>query len=154
MKRSSHVRGELKTKVKPLIEMMYEFAPGESREDIAANRALAEDLLDHSGFYYKVCSIPDNHCRTCLIPLYHAQNLEDRKGLLQNPLIQRVVNMMWFQNKNDEGVVFSDYFNPIPIPALALVLTAVRPCVIPSDCILTRWLDYMRHRRMGLRCQD
>jgi hypothetical protein len=32
---------------------------------------------------------------------------------------------MWFQNKHDEGITYSGYFNPFTVPALALVLTAV-----------------------------
>jgi hypothetical protein len=32
---------------------------------------------------------------------------------------------MWFKNKRDEGIMFSDYFNPVSIPSIALILTAV-----------------------------
>ena len=39
--------------------------------------------------------------------------------------IQKAVNKTWFNNKRDEGVVYQDYFNPIAIPAIALILTAV-----------------------------
>jgi hypothetical protein len=49
-----------------------------------------------------------------------------RKGMYQTKLIQKVVNVMWFRNKQDEGVVHEDKFNPLTIPALALVLAAVR----------------------------
>ena len=34
---------------------------------------------------------------------------------------------MWFMNKRDEGIVHKDYFNPIQIPYIALILTAVSP---------------------------
>jgi hypothetical protein len=54
----------------------------------------------------------------------HTELLE-RKGLYQSKLIQKVVNTMWFRNKQDEGITYSSYFNPFTIPALALVLTAV-----------------------------
>ncbi len=33
---------------------------------------------------------------------------------------------MWFQNKEDIGIVFYEYFAPIPFEAIALVLTVVR----------------------------
>ena len=33
---------------------------------------------------------------------------------------------MWFKNKRDEGIIFQDYFNPVSIPSIALILTAVR----------------------------
>jgi hypothetical protein len=32
---------------------------------------------------------------------------------------------MWFNNKRDEGVIYQDYFNPISVPSIALILTAV-----------------------------
>ena len=45
--------------------------------------------------------------------------------MYQHPIIQKAVNVMWFQNKRDEGIRFTDMFKPIPIAAIALVLTAV-----------------------------
>jgi hypothetical protein len=48
-----------------------------------------------------------------------------RRGIYNHLIIQKVVNKMWFKNKRDEGIVYPDYFNPIPIPAIALILTAV-----------------------------
>jgi hypothetical protein len=41
-------------------------------------------------------------------------------------IIQKAINAMWFQNKRDEGVSFTEMFKPIPVPALAFVLTAER----------------------------
>ena len=32
---------------------------------------------------------------------------------------------MWFKNERDEGIIFRDLFNPIPVHAIALILTAV-----------------------------
>lgn len=40
-------------------------------------------------------------------------------------IIQKAINTMWFQNKRDEGVVFTEMFKPIPVQAIAFVLTAV-----------------------------
>ena len=48
-----------------------------------------------------------------------------RKGMYNHPIIQKAVNAMWFQNKRDEGVHFTDMFKPIPVQAIAFVLTAV-----------------------------
>jgi hypothetical protein len=45
--------------------------------------------------------------------------------MYQHPIIQKAVNVMWFQNKRDEGIQHMDMFKPMPIPAIALVLTAV-----------------------------
>ena len=49
-----------------------------------------------------------------------------RKGIYNHPIIQKAVNKMWFMNKRDEGIIFQDYFNPLSIPSIALILTAVR----------------------------
>jgi uncharacterized protein DUF6532 len=48
-----------------------------------------------------------------------------RKGIYNNSIIQKAVNKMWFMNKRDEGIAYKEYFNPMPIPAIALILTAV-----------------------------
>ena len=32
---------------------------------------------------------------------------------------------MWFNNKWDEGVIYQDYFNPISVPSITLILTEV-----------------------------
>jgi len=52
-----------------------------------------------------------------------------RKGMYYHPIIQKAVNAMWFQNKRDEGVLFTDMFKPIPVPTIAFVLTAVRDVI-------------------------
>lgn len=48
-----------------------------------------------------------------------------RKGIYSHPIIQKAVNKMWFKNKRDEGIIYSDYFNPVSVPSIALILTAV-----------------------------
>lgn len=48
-----------------------------------------------------------------------------RKGIYQAKILQKVINVMWFRNKQDEGIVHATKFNPLTISALALVLTAV-----------------------------
>jgi hypothetical protein len=52
-------------------------------------------------------------------------NVLERKDLYQNDILQKAINIIWFANQNDEGVVFSKFFDPIPLPTIALVLTAV-----------------------------
>ena len=44
----------------------------------------------------------------------------------RHPVIQKAVNLTWFQNKDSDGIVFYGRFTPIPIKAMALVLTVVR----------------------------
>jgi hypothetical protein len=45
---------------------------------------------------------------------------------------------MWFQNKNDEGIRSEDAFNPFPLPAIALVITAVSHLPIIHYHLLTQ----------------
>ncbi|GLB39847.1 hypothetical protein LshimejAT787_0705000 [Lyophyllum shimeji] len=119
--RGSHLRGELKTKARPLVEAFFGFESGQNRKIIAKNRERAEWLKEHSRFVYKNA---DDDIARCT-------------GLYQNKLIQKVVNAMWFQDKQDEGVLFVDDFRPFPIPALALVLSVI-------ECCLDEWMTGIR----------
>ena len=46
-------------------------------------------------------------------------------GFLKAPIIQKIINIMWFANKNDEGIKHHTWFKPFPLPTLMLVLSAV-----------------------------
>ncbi|KAG5642100.1 hypothetical protein H0H81_010777 [Sphagnurus paluster] len=105
--RGSQLRGEAKTKLAPLVETMYGFGSGHRRVTIAVNRALAEDLKSQKTYVYK--TFVDDICQ----------------GIYQHPAIQKGVNKLWFSNTQDEGVAYTDMFNPLPIPAIALILTTV-----------------------------
>ena len=48
-----------------------------------------------------------------------------RKGIYNHPIIQKAVNAMWFKNKRDEGIIYTDLFNPVSVHSIALILTAV-----------------------------
>lgn len=50
---------------------------------------------------------------------------DSRKGVYEAAIIQKVVNAMWFKNRRDEGVKFPEIFNPLPVRAIAFILTAV-----------------------------
>jgi hypothetical protein len=56
------------------------------------------------------------------------QELND-DGRLKRPYrhtsIQESINVIWFKNQDDDGVVFSEHFSPMPSPALALIATVV-----------------------------
>lgn len=56
LKRTSHVRGELKTKMRSLTRSFFGFRSSDSREVIRENRDLAESLKTSSSFVFKVCS--------------------------------------------------------------------------------------------------
>ncbi|KAI0276822.1 hypothetical protein BC826DRAFT_928182, partial [Russula brevipes] len=60
-----------------------------------------------------------------------------RKGLYQSIIIQKVINITWFARRQDEGVIYSKLFHPIPLPTIALVLTAV-------ECGIDEWITGSR----------
>ncbi|KAG5649197.1 hypothetical protein H0H81_005483 [Sphagnurus paluster] len=128
--RGSQLRGEAKTKLAPLVETMYGFGSGHRRVTIAVNRALAEDLKSQKTYVYK--TFVDDICQ----------------GIYQHPAIQKGVNKLWFSNTRDEGVAYTDMFNPLPIPAIALILTTIECCIdewlTGTKCDVTYWADDYR----------
>ncbi|GBE90183.1 hypothetical protein SCP_1900320 [Sparassis crispa] len=111
-KRTSHVRGELKTKVCGIIQSFYDFRSGKNKSTISRNCQHTEDLKDGYSFVY--------------------EDSATKKGLYKSEIIQMVINDMWFANKHDEGVRYHGYFNPMPVVTIALVLTAV-------ECGIDEW---------------
>ncbi|KIK25342.1 hypothetical protein PISMIDRAFT_97028 [Pisolithus microcarpus 441] len=110
--RGSQVRGQLKTKLRPLVEAIFGFHSSQSKSAIKKNRSIVEGLKGGTNFAFKV--LPDE---------------DGRRGFLKAPLIQKIINTMWFVNKHDDGVRFHNHLKPFPYPALALVLTAIECCI-------------------------
>ncbi|KIM60699.1 hypothetical protein SCLCIDRAFT_44377, partial [Scleroderma citrinum Foug A] len=52
---------------------------------------------------------------------------------------KKTVNTMWFANKTDEGIKHHTWFKPFPLPALALVLTAIECCI--DEWMTGMWTD-------------
>ncbi|KAF8531839.1 hypothetical protein JB92DRAFT_3138632 [Gautieria morchelliformis] len=98
--RGSQVRGELKRNARPVTTAHYKF---DAREEVVKGPILNNEIL------YK-----DHEART---------------GLFENPCAARILRTQWFADAHDEGVSFHVYFNPIPLPTLALVFTAIENCV-------------------------
>jgi Domain of unknown function (DUF6532) len=74
-----------------------------------------------------------------LLPQYQVQNEEKRRDPLayRHPIIQQAINICWFRDKNDVGVVKHEHFSPMPISAIALTLTVV---IIPlTDLTLDKY---------------
>ncbi|KAI6028041.1 hypothetical protein BKA83DRAFT_48133, partial [Pisolithus microcarpus] len=106
----SQVHGQLKTKVHPLVEAMFGFHSSQSKGVIKKNQILAENLKEGTNFTFKVCHSWITH-----------QTIA--------PIIQKIINMMWFANKHNDGVLFHNHFKPFPYLALALVLAAIECCI-------------------------
>ncbi|TFK58262.1 hypothetical protein BDN72DRAFT_748755, partial [Pluteus cervinus] len=49
-------------------------------------------------------------------------------GLYENTLVQKFLNGMSFKNKDDDGIRFEQYFNPVPVEGFALFYTAIECC--------------------------
>ncbi|KAI6016660.1 hypothetical protein PISMIDRAFT_84684, partial [Pisolithus microcarpus 441] len=111
--RGSQVRGQLKSKLRPLVEAMFGFHSSQSKSAIKKNRTLAEGLKEGTNFAFK----------------HMAPEEDGRRGFLKAPIIQKIVNTMWFANKHDDGVQFHNHFKPFPYPALALVLAGIECCI-------------------------
>ncbi|KAG2158762.1 uncharacterized protein EDB93DRAFT_1076559 [Suillus bovinus] len=104
-RRTSHVRGELKTKMWALTASFFGFRTSRSTVAIKQNRDLAESLKDGSCFVFK--------------------DWEMKCGIYKTELIQSAVNDMWFMNRSDKGVIHGKYFEPLPVEIIALILMAV-----------------------------
>ncbi|KAF8183355.1 hypothetical protein K438DRAFT_1975214 [Mycena galopus ATCC 62051] len=119
--RTSQMRGELKTKVRGLVELTFGFESGQNKKNVRKNRQLAEDLKEDMGYAHQV----------------NPSKAEGRKGLYKANIIQKATNLMWFSNRRAEGALHPEIFGPaLPKPTLALVLTAVE-CGI--ECGIDEW---------------
>ncbi|KAG9219741.1 hypothetical protein CCMSSC00406_0010330 [Pleurotus cornucopiae] len=111
--RTSHTRGEVKTKVKAFVPSIFDLESSQHPKVIEKMRSRAAKLKDGYNFVYK-----EPH-----------KDITKRKGLYRGKIIQKCVNALWFANRRDEGVRFPDSFSPIPLPALALIFAAIENCI-------------------------
>jgi Domain of unknown function (DUF6532) len=119
------MRGEVRTKVVPLVATTYGFNAAGTPKAIRHNRELCELLKTSNGMVFKVC-ISAYLCFAIPCMLF-PQDPKARTGLYETDLLQKAINIMWFTDAKDEGIVFGHYFNPIPLQTIALVFTAASP---------------------------
>ncbi|KAH9984984.1 hypothetical protein BJV77DRAFT_1071665 [Russula vinacea] len=108
---------DIKMKIKQVVEFWYGFDSSRASDSISRNASRAQALLANMTFVYR-----DNLGSGRLRYPY------------RHPIIQKVINITWFQNKDDDGIVFHDYFTPIPIEVIAIVLTVI-------ECCIDEWTD-------------
>ncbi|KIM62578.1 hypothetical protein SCLCIDRAFT_1175667, partial [Scleroderma citrinum Foug A] len=132
--RGLQVHGKLKTKLHPLVEIIFNFHSSQTKLAIKKNRALVEELKEGANFAFK----------------HRALVQDNRRGFLKAPIIQKIVNTMWFANKNDEGIKYQTWFKPFPLPTLALILTAIECCI--DEWTTGMWMDiaFMVHDYRGV----
>jgi hypothetical protein len=103
---------DIKVEIKHAVESLYGFDTSRAPDIISRNASRAQALLSNMTFIYQEPNIggPPHY------PYRH-------------PIIQRVINLTWFEDKEDDGIVFHEYFAPIPFEVIALVLTVVECCI-------------------------
>ena len=151
----SQVRSELKTKLCPLVEVVFKFHSSQTKSAIKKNCTLAEELKEGTNFAFKVggflCGVLA--LITDVGGQHRALVQDEHCGFLKAPIIQKIINMMWFANKNDEGIKYHIWFKPFPLPALALVLTVVSVMLhhwVVTDvtsqieCCIDKWMTGTR----------
>ncbi|KIM59739.1 hypothetical protein SCLCIDRAFT_27134 [Scleroderma citrinum Foug A] len=93
---------------------MFNFlSSSQTKLAIKKNHTLAEEIKEGANFAFKHRALLQDDCH----------------GFLKVPIIQKIINTMWFANKNNEGIKHHTHFKPFPLPALALVLTAIECCI-------------------------
>ncbi|KAF8578779.1 hypothetical protein K439DRAFT_1361267, partial [Ramaria rubella] len=51
------------------------------------------------------------------------------KCLFENSVLLKAIKNQWFHKPHSKGVIFHLYYNPIPLPTIALVFTVIENCV-------------------------
>ena len=137
---SMKLLNNMKTKIKSAVVSSYEFDTSRTPDSIRRNASHAQALLAETTFIYRV--------RLTALDLQPTEHLhgsqdfnsgESPRHPYQHPIIQKFVNIMWFQHRDDIGIVFDDQFNPIRFESIALALTVVR---------IKASFPYTRYRRV------
>ena len=116
----------MKTKIVHPVEALYGFNTSRAPESISKNAELAQALLTDMTFIYRVRPIAI--VVDSILSHVHVQDSKiggTRQHAYRHPIIQKAINLMWFQSKDGDGIVFYELFMPIPIQAIALALTVV-----------------------------
>ncbi|KAJ7055349.1 hypothetical protein C8F01DRAFT_464944 [Mycena amicta] len=105
--RLSHLRGEAKTKIAPIVGTAC-FESGQHPTTLKANHTHAHLLKTANAFNFK--------------------DPVNKKGMYESGLLQKAANELWFANRRDEGPTNKE-FSPLPIPAVAFLLTVIENCI-------------------------
>ena len=89
----------------PLVERYYGFETSKSPESLSHNIELVRALKTDGAF----------------------SKGDEEHGLpYRHRIIQQAINIIWFNDRSSDGVVFPNYFNPMWYEVIAVVLTAAR----------------------------
>ena len=98
-------RAAVKGKIAPLVERHYGFETSKAPKSLTHNIELARALKTDGAF---------------------SKGDEENELPYHHRIIQQAINVVWFNDRSSDGVVFSNLFNPMPYEAIALVLAVVR----------------------------
>ncbi|KAH9970467.1 hypothetical protein BJV74DRAFT_259576 [Russula compacta] len=101
-------RATVKDRITPLVERYYGFETSKAAESLSRNIERARALKTDGTFSYSDEEPP--------LPYRHR-------------IIQQAINVIWFNDRSSDGVIFSSVFNPMPYEAIALVLAALECCI-------------------------
>ncbi|KAI5983668.1 hypothetical protein EDD15DRAFT_2139840, partial [Pisolithus albus] len=116
MAQSTHIRGQFKTKARPIVATTFGFEMSADKGVQAKNRLLVGELKQDSAFIFRV----------------RGSSLDEHTGPYTNPAIQQVINEVLFKNKSDDAIKWGTYYNPFPRVAFALALMAI-------ECAIDEW---------------
>ncbi|KAH9852901.1 hypothetical protein C2E23DRAFT_729674, partial [Lenzites betulinus] len=113
--RSSHGRGGLRDKIRPLISGNYGFLLDGSERSKVANLARYNFLLDRDALD------PE--------PRFHYEDVEARRRFAHNRIVTTVIKEQWFADAGAPGVKYAAQFSPIREVTLALIFTTIEYCL-------------------------
>jgi len=115
---SMNFLNDVRMKVRQAVETLYGFDADSDNMD--NNAARARQLLSNNAFIHREYNSGGN-----------------LQYPYRNPIIQEAINMLWFKNREDDGITFQEHFSPMPIRAMALVLAV-------TQCCIDEWSDGTR----------
>ncbi|KAG8710622.1 hypothetical protein FRC08_016929 [Ceratobasidium sp. 394] len=108
-RRASWIRTKVRERVEVVVQYAFGFRnPAIRRSDIKHNRRLAEKLAPN---------------------VFHCKEHKPDANQYEHPAFIRAVCAVLFWDPASIGVVYHEKFNPVPIPAVALVLTMMQVCI-------------------------
>ncbi|KAG9088510.1 hypothetical protein FRC06_001992, partial [Ceratobasidium sp. 370] len=109
MRRASWLRTKVRERVEVIVQYGFEFRnPAIQPSDIKYNRRLAERLAPN---------------------VFHCKNLKPNTDQYEHPVFIRAISAALFWDPESIGIVYHPKFKPLPIPAVALVLTMMQVCI-------------------------
>jgi len=101
-------RAAVKGKIAPLVERYYGFETSKAPKSLSHNIELARALKTDGAF---------------------SKGDEENELPYHHRIIQQAIDVVWFNDRSSDGIVFSNLFNPMPYEGIALVLAAIECCI-------------------------